>query len=117
MRYSTTMRRNTANFKVLSSHKVIELSPRGVPFIPGIGLIILGAVIFLAPKLFLATIATFFVLLGAACCYVAWKFIAFKRHVTKLAEELHNSVEIRSFHAQNDDIDITDPESKKILFH
>ena len=93
------------------------MSPRGVPFVPGIGLIVLGAVIFLAPKLFLATIATFFVLLGAACCYIAWKFIAFKRHVTKLAEELHNSVEIRAFQAQNDDIDITEDDSTKILFH
>ena len=86
---------------------------------PGLGLIMIGAVIFLAPKFFLAAIAMFFVLLGVACCYVAWKFMSFKKHVQKMAEQFQSSVDINTFNVQNDDIDITDmdSDSKKILFH
>jgi len=112
------MQRNTNQWKHLSGVKVITVSPRGIPFMPGIGLILLGAIVFLAPKFFLAAIGTFFVLLGVAACYIAWKFMSFKRHVSKLAEELHNSVDIRAFKVQNsDDIDITETDSKKIYYH
>lgn len=106
------------NWKHFSSSKVITFSPQSVPFLPGVGLILLGAVIFFAPKLFLAAVATFFVLIGVAACYIAWKFLAFKRQVTKLAEEFKNSVEVRAFHVQNsDDIDITEIDNKKTFLH
>ena len=112
------MRPNPNNWKHFSTTKVITISPRGIPFIPGIGLVLLGAIIFLAPKFFLVAISTFLILVGAMCCYIAWKFVSFKRQVTKLAEEFQNSVEIRAFQVQNhDDIDITDTDTKKILFH
>jgi hypothetical protein len=85
---------------------------------PGVGLILLGAIVFLAPKFFLAAVGTFFVLLGIGACYIAWKLLSFKRQVTKLAEEFQNSVDIRAFKVQNnDDIDITEPDSKKIYYH
>jgi membrane protein implicated in regulation of membrane protease activity len=112
------MQRDTNQWKHLSGAKVITTGPRGVPFMPGVGLILLGASIFLAPKFFLAAIGTFFVLLGVAACYIAWKFLSFKRQVTKLAEEFQSTVDIRAFQVQNnDDIDITDPDSKKIYYH
>jgi hypothetical protein len=112
------MQRTTNQWKQLSGAKIITISPRGVPFMPGIGLILLGAVVFIAPRFFLAAVGTFFVLLGVAACYVAWKILSFKRRVSKLAEELQNTVDIRSFHAHNsDDIDITEPDSKKIYYH
>jgi membrane protein implicated in regulation of membrane protease activity len=85
---------------------------------PGIGLILLGAVIFLAPKFFLAAVAAFFVLIGVAACYIAWKFLSFKKQVSKLAEEFQHSVEVRAFHVQNnDDIDITEINNKKTYLH
>jgi len=111
------MKSNTDHWQSFSSSKVITLSPRGIPFVPGVGLILLGALIFLAPKFFLAAIAMFFILLGLGCCYIAWKFISFKKHVQKMAQEFNNSLDPRLFNAQNDDIDITDTDSKKILFH
>jgi hypothetical protein len=44
--------------------------------------------------------------------------MAFKRQVSKLAEEFQNSVDVRSFQVQNsDDIDITETDSKKIYYH
>jgi hypothetical protein len=96
----------------------VTISPRGVPFMPGIGLILLGAIIFLAPKFFLAAVGSFFVLLGIAACYIAWKFLSFKRQLSKLAEEFRNGADIRAFQVQNsDDIDITETDSKKIYFH
>ena len=111
------MQNNMNHWKQFSSTKIITIKPSGAPFIPGLGLITLGAVIFLAPKFFLAAISTFFILLGVAACYVAWKFMALKKQVAKLAEDLQNTVEIRAFHVQNDDIDITESDTKKILFH
>ena len=112
------MQRNTNQWKQFSGAKVVTVSPRGIPFMPGIGLILLGAIIFLAPRFFLAAIGTFFVLLGIAACYIAWKFMSFKRQVAKLAEEFQNGVDIRAFQVQNsDDIDITEPDSKKIYYH
>jgi Flp pilus assembly protein TadB len=112
------MQRKTNHWKQLSGAKIVRVNPTRVPFIPGIGLILLGAIIFLAPKFFLAAIGTFFVLLGIGACYIAWKFMAFKRQVSKLAEEFQNSVDVRSFQVQNsDDIDITETDSKKIYYH
>jgi Flp pilus assembly protein TadB len=112
------MQRNMNQWKHLSGAKVVTITPRGVPFVPGVGLILLGAIIFLAPKFFLAAIGTFFVLLGVGACYIAWKFMSFKRRVSKLAEEFQNGVDIGSFKVQNsDDIDITEPDSKKIYYH
>lgn len=112
------MRSNSNNWKHFSASKVVTIKPGSVPFVPGIGFILLGALIFLAPKFFLAAVAGFFIIVGAVCCYVAWKFMSFKKHVSKLADELHNSVDLRSFQAQNsDDIDITESDDKKIFFH
>jgi hypothetical protein len=112
------MQSNTNQWKHFSSSKVVTLSPQSVPFMPGIGLILLGAVIFLAPKFFLAAVAAFFVLIGVAACYIAWKFLSFKKQVSKLAEEFQHSVEVRAFHVQNnDDIDITEINNKKTYLH
>ena len=111
------MKSNTNHWHSFSSHKVITMSPRGVPFVPGVGLILLGALIFLAPKFFLAAIAMFFIFLGVACCYIAWKFLSFKKQVQKMAQEFHDSVERHTFTVQNDDIDISESDTKKILFH
>jgi hypothetical protein len=112
------MRNSKNHWKHLSAGKIITVSPQSVPFMPGVGLIILGAIIFLAPKFFLAAVATFFVLVGVAACYVAWKFMSFKRQVTKLAQEFQHTVDIRAFQVQNhDDIDITDIDTKKTYYH
>ena len=112
------MQNNSNHWKHFSTTKVVTFSPHSVPFIPGIGLILLGAVILLAPKFFLAAVAAFFVLLGAAACYLAWKLVRFKRQVSKLAEEFQHTVEVRAFHPQNnDDIDITEFDGKKTYLH
>jgi hypothetical protein len=112
------MRNNTNHWKHFSTGKIVKVSPQSVPFIPGLGLILLGAVIFLAPKFFLAAVATFFVLLGVAACYVAWKFMSFKRQVSKLAQEFQHNVDVKAFQVQNnDDIDITELDSKKTYYH
>jgi hypothetical protein len=112
------MRNNSNQWKHFSTSKVVTFSPQSVPFMPGIGLILLGAVIVLAPKFFLAAVAAFFILLGVAACYIAWKFLAFKRQVSRLAEEFQNSVDVKAFHVQNnDDIDITEIDNKKTYLH
>ncbi|MEN9845596.1 MAG: hypothetical protein RIS36_743 [Pseudomonadota bacterium] len=112
------MQHNTNQRKHLYGPKIVTLSPRGVPFMPGVGLILVGAVIFFAPKLFLAAVGALFVLLGGVACYITWKLLSFKRQISKLAEELRNGVDMRAFQVQNtDDIDITEPDTKKIYYH
>jgi hypothetical protein len=109
---------NRGQWQQFSTHKVINLSPKGIPFMPGLSLILLGAVIILAPKFFLAAISTLLILMGALLCFVAWKFICLKKQFSKFAQDIQNSVEVRSFHVPGDEIDITEPpDSKKILYH
>lgn len=106
-----------SHWNYISSRHLATIPPKGIPFLPGFFLIALGAILFLAPKFFLAAVSAFFILLGIAFCYVAWKVITLKKQVSRLAEELRSTVEIRAFQVQNDDIDITEMDAKKIFFH
>ena len=90
------MRNNTNQWKHFSTGKIVTVSPQSVPFMPGLGLI----------------------LLGVAACYVAWKFMSLKKQVSKLAQEFQHNVDVRAFQVQNnDDIDITELDSKKTYYH
>ena len=111
------MRKNMSHWNYISSKQFVTIPPKSIPFLPGLFLMALGAVLFLAPKFFLAAVSSFLILLGFAFCYVAWKLISLKKQVSRLAEELRNTVEIRAFQVQNDDIDISEIDSKKIFFH
>jgi hypothetical protein len=57
------------------------------------------------------------ILMGGLLCYVAWKFVRLKKQFSKFAQDIQNSVEIRSFNVRGDDIDITETDTKKILYH
>lgn len=119
VRYTQRMEFKRNNWHHYSTHKVINLSPRGIPFMPGLSLILLGAIIIFAPRFFLAAVSMLFILMGALLCYVAWKFMRLKKQFAKFAQDIQSSVEIRPFDVRSDDIDITetDPDTKKILYH
>jgi len=117
VRYNYAMEFERNNRQYYSTHKVINLSPKGIPFMPGLSLILLGAVIILAPKFFLAAVSTLLILMGGLLCYVAWKFVRLKKQFSRFAQDIQNSVEIRSFNVRGDDIDITETDTKKILYH
>jgi len=99
------------------THSLVDHGQRSFPFIPGMLLIALALVVVFAPKLLLAAVAVILFMLGAFLCFVAWKFIQFKQHLSRLAKDLEGKIQVQAFHVQNGDSEIVDPESKKVIFH
>lgn len=111
------MRSNRREGNVLFSTSITTKGRQGVPFAPGLMLILLGIVVLLAPRLVLGAIAFVLLGLGLLLCYVAYKFIVFKRHVQELTKNLEGAFPGSGFQGHKKDIDLTDLESKKIIFH
>lgn len=118
MRYSEEhMRTNRHPPHYVFSTSVVKKSLLGIPFAPGLMLILLGLVVLVAPRLVLGALAFLLLGIGALLCYVAYKFVAFKRRVETLAKNFEGSFQTSSFHSSKPDIDLTDLESKKIIYH
>ncbi len=118
LRYSVRrMQNNRTDWNSFFSTRVVRDSKKGVPFVPGILLMVLGLVVLVAPRLVLATIALCLLVVGGVCCYVAYKLVAFRRQVQALTKSFESSFQSSSFHSRKPDIDITELESKKIVFH
>ncbi len=115
--YCEPMPNNRTNWNSLFSTPVVRGSQKGVPFVPGVLLIVLGLVVLFAPRLVLATIALCLLVVGGVCCYVAYKLVAFRRQVQALTKTFEGSFQASGFHSRKPDIDITELESKKIIFH
>ena len=99
-------------------------SKRSFPFVPGILLMALALVVVFAPRLLLGALALILFIFGAFLCFLAWKFMQFKRHLTRLSKELEGKFQVQAFHvhdgeAQNSDIEVEpgEPEGKKVVFH
>jgi hypothetical protein len=90
---------------------------RGIPFIPGLLLILLGVVLVAAPRLLLASIAVCLVTLGVLFCYVAYRVISLRKQINTLSKDFERSLYTGSFHSGKPDIDISDFENKKIIMH
>lgn len=88
-----------------------------MPFAPGLMLILLGIVVLAAPRLVLGALAFVLLGLGLLLCYIAYKFVIFKRHVQELTKNFEGSFPGTTFQTNKKDIDLTDLESKKIIFH
>lgn len=83
--------------KTISSKNITGPKSRVYSFAPGLFLIALGLVVFLAPELILALIATFFVFVGALVCFFTWKFFQLKRRFDQAREELEKQFKNSSF--------------------
>jgi hypothetical protein len=90
---------------------------RSFPFIPGLLLMALALIVVFAPKLLLGAIALILFMLGAFLCFVAWKFMQFRQHLSRLAKDLEGKIQVQAFHVQNGDIEVTERDSKKVIFH
>lgn len=111
------MLNNRTDWNSFFSTRVVKSSQRSVPFVPGLLLIVLGLVVLVAPRLVLATIAFCLLMVGAVCCYVAYKLVAFRRQIQSLTKSFESSFQSPGFHSRKPDIDITELEGKKIVFH
>jgi len=52
--------------------------------------VILGLAVVFAPRLFVALLATALFCLGAGLCFLAWKFLQFRRKLQNLARDFEN---------------------------
>ena len=77
----------------------------------------LGLVLLLAPRLVLGAVAVVLLLFGALLSYVAYKFMMLRKQVNDLAKSVEGSLYTGSFRGSKPDIDISDPESTKIVYH
>jgi drug/metabolite transporter (DMT)-like permease len=120
------MRSNRPNFQTVLSGPVFVSTRRGIPFLPGLLLIVLGVVVLLAPRLVLGAIAMCLLALGGLFCYVAYKIISLRKQLNTLAKNFEGSMYGSmkgsglgsSPYSDKPDIDITDFEnSKKIVYH
>jgi len=118
MRYHVyTMSAGRKDWDAFFSGRIVKTGHRGIPFIPGLLLIVLGVVVLIAPRLVLATIALCLLSLGALFCYIAYKLVAFKRQVQSLTKTFEASFHSAGFDPGKRDIEVTEFESKKIILH
>lgn len=109
----------------------IVSTKKGVPFVPGLLLIVLGIIALVFPRLIFGAIALCLLALGGLLCYVAYKIALLRRHINSLAKNLEGSLygsrrgaafsvsgDRDSLFSDKPDIDITDLENgKKIVYH
>ena len=100
-----------------STFVVMSKSKKGIPFLPGLFLIALGVVVLLFPRFVLAALALFFVLIGSLLCFFAYKFIMLRKQLNSLAKNVESSFYSASIRSSKPDIDVTDTESDKIVYH
>ncbi len=96
---------------------VFSSGRRGAPFLPGLFLMLLAVVIIVAPKFVFGAVAALLFVFGAALCYVAYRVIKFKRQLNEMAKNFERDFASQGFPMDKPDIDITEPDSKKIVYH
>ena len=123
--YTILMQSKIKSWGPSVSIKVVRSGQRGAPFIPGLLLIALALVVIFSPKLFLGAIAIVVLCFGMLMCYVAWRIICFKKHVSQMTKDLERRFYAHSSNMEDPldafmekpDIDITETDSKKIIYH
>jgi hypothetical protein len=74
-------------------------------------------VLVVAPRLVLAAVAACLFIFGALLCFIAYKFLALRKQVSQLAKSMEGSLYSGSFKTSKPDIDVTDSDNTKIIYH
>lgn len=96
---------------------VFSASHRGASFIPGVLLMLLAMIIIVAPKLVFGALAVVLFAFGLLLCYVTYRVIKFKRQLREMVGNFEKDFTAQGFPMDKPDIDITDSDSKKIVYH
>jgi Flp pilus assembly protein TadB len=80
---------------------VIESGRRSFPFLPGVLFLVLGSLVLFAPKLIMVALAAVLFLVGASLCFLAWKFLQFKRQLSRLSRDLDGRIQVQAFHIKD----------------
>ena len=96
---------------------VAKSGRRSFPFLPGLAFIVLGVLVLFAPRLLIAAVATVLFIIGSLLCFVAWKFVQFKRQLSNLTRELDGKIQVQAFHVKTADEPLSSADEKKIVFH
>lgn len=86
-------------------------------FIPGVFFVVTGLVAFLAPQLLVAAVAGFFLFVGFCCCFLAWKFVEFKKRFENLVRNFEARVIVQNTNPVHYSEDDPEMEMKKVIFH
>jgi len=97
--------------------RVLGSSRRSFPFAPGLAFIVLGLLVLFAPRLLIGALAAVLFLIGGLLCFLAWKFVQFKRQLTNFAKDLEGRIQVQAFHMKEPKITVSDTEEKKIIYH
>ena len=87
-------------------------------FVPGLFFVLLGLMICVAPNLFIAFIASFFIFWGITLVVLAWKVVQFQRKISGILRQINSSrIVVRTVDVRG--MSEYDPylEGKKIVFH
>ena len=113
--YTVCMPIRYESWNYLSRSDLRRHSRRSFPFIPGVFFLALGMIVLLAPKFFVAVLASVFFFIGFIFCYAAWKFIQFKRQIVQLTRDLDGKIQVQAFHVHRPEGEGSD--DKKIVYH
>jgi hypothetical protein len=112
---------------ILNDRQMILENRAQLPlFGPGLFVILLGMMVLLVPKLFIFLIATFFVVVGAFLCFLAWKVIQLKKKWENIRREFQGKFVVQGVQLHGIQVEgLEKPEvvsadavdSKKIIFH
>ena len=117
VRYSNGMQIFSFSKGPRFSGVVFSSSRRTAPFVPGFLLILLALVVLVAPKLVFGALAFVLLTAGVLLCYVAYRIMRFKKQLSEMAKDFEKRFSVHSFPVDKPDIDITDLDSKKIVYH
>ncbi len=117
VRYIEVMQKQFSSWGPRVSGVVYSSSRHGAPFLPGVLLVCLALVVLVAPKLVFGAVALVLLTVGLLLCYVAYRVIQFKRQLSELVKGLEKRFTVQGFPIERPDIDITEIDSKKIVFH
>lgn len=109
--------KNRSGIEGGSASIIVRRSKRGIPFIPGLALVLLGATIILAPRLIFYALGVLLLFLGLLFWGIAWKVMQLRQKFIAIQRNLDGRVEIHQMRMRQSPVDIEEDPDVKITFH
>jgi hypothetical protein len=105
-------------WKQYTKDTLVQRGKLSFPFLPGAFFIAVAALVLVAPRLVIAAIAGLLLFVGVMLCFLAWKFLQFKKQITAMTKNLEGRIQVHQFHVHPGNRDEGgEMDSKKIVFH
>ena len=100
-----------------SFNLIVQRSQKGVPFVPGLGLIAIGLVVLIAPKLIFYALGMLLLLVGCVVSVVAWKVLQFRKRFLEMQANLGGRVEVHQIRPRQTSGQFDDDPDNTIIIH